>query len=215
MKVGTDGTLLGAWSSVPCGQCRLLDIGTGTGLVALMLAQRAPEAEVFGIDIDEDAVLQAQENVDASPFVHRIQILQGDISYYESDPFNAIVCNPPYFVESLTCPDVQRTTARHTVSLTYSKLMHSAYRLLSDEGAFSVIVPFECRSRLESEAALAGFFLSKICSIKTTPNKPVKRYLIELAKHPVNELDIKEGIIEVFPHVRSDWYQALTKDFYL
>ena len=215
MKVGTDGTLLGAWTDIPSNRVRILDIGTGTGLIALMLAQRATDAMITGIDIDADAVCQARENVEVSPFASRIQIVQADVADYEAEPFDVIVSNPPYFVESLTCPDYQRTTARHTALLTYQTLMCSAFRLLSDEGRFSVIIPFDFRSLLESEASLAGFFMSRICGVKTTPKKCPKRYLIEFRKHPVFELDITEGIIETDPCVRSEWYQELTKDFYL
>ena len=130
MKVGTDGTLLGAWANAPKGPCRILDIGTGTGLVALMMAQRYPESQVVGIDIDRDAIIQAQENVDASPFSERITIINEDATKIDDkEVFDAIVCNPPYFVDSLTCPESQRTLARHTVTLTYEQLMktHISY----------------------------------------------------------------------------------------
>lgn len=216
MKVGTDGTLLGAWAAAPSGQCRILDIGTGTGLIALMMAQRYPEAEVTGIDIDEDAVAQADENVRLSPFSERIRICHLDIlNFADTIGFDAIVSNPPYFVDSLACPDDQRTIARHAVSLTYEQLMHQVYRLLKDEGRFSVVVPSDCRAKIEAAACLEGFFTTRVCLIKTTPRKQPKRQLIEFQKHPVSELDICEGVIEVFPNVRSEWYQQLTKEFYI
>ena len=216
MKVGTDGTLLGAWAAAPSGQCRILDIGTGTGLIALMMAQRYPEAEVTGIDIDEDAVTQAVDNVRLSPFSERIRICHLDIlNFADTIGFNAIVSNPPYFVDSLACPDDQRTIARHAVSLTYEQLMHQAYHLLKDEGRFSVVVPSDCRAKIEAAACLEGFFTTRVCLIKTTPRKQPKRQLIEFQKHPVSELDISEGVIEVSPNVRSEWYQQLTKEFYI
>ena len=216
MKVGTDGTLLGAWAAAPSGQCRILDIGTGTGLIALMMAQRFPEAEVTGIDIDEDAVTQAVENVRLSPFSERVRIYRQDIvNFTDIIGFDAIVSNPPYFVDSLACPDDQRTIARHAVSLTYEQLMHQVYRLLKDEGRFSVVVPSDCRAKIEAAACLEGFFTTCVCLIKTTPRKQPKRQLIEFQKHPVSELDISEGIIEVSPNVRSEWYQQLTKEFYI
>ena len=216
MKVGTDGTLLGAWAAAPSGQCRILDIGTGTGLIALMMAQRYPEAEVTGIDIDEDAVAQADENVSLSPFSERVRIyLQDIVNFTDAIGFDAIVSNPPYFVDSLACPDDQRTIARHAVSLTYEQLMHQAYHLLKDEGRFSVVVPSDCRAKIEAAACLEGFFTTRVCLIKTTPRKQPKRQLIEFQKHPVSELDISEGVIEVSPNVRSEWYQQLTKEFYI
>ena len=216
MKVGTDGTLLGAWAHVPVASARILDIGTGTGLIALMMAQRFPDASVLGIDIDKDAVSQAQENVAASPFASRISICNENIfDFDDSEGFDAIVSNPPYFVESLTCPDKQRTMARHTVSLTHEGLMRSAYRLLKPIGLFSLVIPTECRSSIEAEARLAGFFLTRVCMIRTTPKKESKRQLIEFSKYPENKLIIEERIIEDSPNVRSSWYQQLTQDFYI
>lgn len=216
MKVGTDGTLLGAWAQAPVVSCRILDIGTGTGLIALMMAQRFPEAQIIGIDIDTDAVGQAQENAEASSFAHRVTVRQADVTLFE-DPenFDAIVCNPPYFVNALTCPDEQRTTARHTVSLTYDGLMRAVARLLKPRGLFSVVIPADSRSALDAAARLNGLFPQRVCLIKTTPQKRPKRCMIEFAKHPVNMLDITEGIIEDAPCVRSDWYTRLTADFYL
>lgn len=216
MKVGTDGTLLGAWALASDGPCRVLDVGTGTGLMALMMAQRYPEALVVAIDIDEKAVFQAQENVTASPFADRIQVLEADVqTFADSEKFDSIVCNPPFFEDSLVCPDPQRTEARHTVSLGYRQLMDSAFRLLKEDGHFSVIIPADCRSRLESEAHLRGFFIIRLCSVQTTPKKEPKRYLIEFMKHPVNEIDITNGILESSLQIRSDWYRELTQEFYI
>lgn len=216
MKVGTDGTLLGSWTLAPDGVCRILDIGTGTGLIALMMAQRFPQAQVTGIDIDTGAVIQATENAMESPFKDRITILQADVTMMEdADGFDAIVCNPPFFDHSLTCPDQQRTEARHTVSLSYRQLMESAFRLLKNEGQLSVIIPADCRSLLESEAHLTGFFISRVCSIQTTPRKNPKRYMIEFRKQPVKEIDTECGIIELSPQERSPWYQQLINEFYI
>jgi tRNA1Val (adenine37-N6)-methyltransferase len=222
MKVGTDGTLLGAWAR---GGQRILDIGTGTGLIALMMAQRFPEAQVVGIDIDAEAVGQACENVAASPF-QNIDIIEADARTFnvplgfaawlcqERSTFNVILSNPPYFEDSLECPDNQRTMARHTSSLSYRDLMESAWRLLADDGELSVVIPFDCKARLESEAVLKGFFKSRECAVKTTPKKQPRRYLMAFRKHPT-DLELSEGIIETAPNVRSEWYQELTKDFYL
>jgi len=236
MKVGTDGTLLGAWAH---GGETVLDIGTGTGLIALMMAQRCPEAHIVGIDIDHDAVEQARENIVAAPF-DNIEIIEGDIRAFnvpqecsmpnaqtsnfnfqtsnfkfQTSNFKAIVCNPPYFVDSLECPDSQRTVARHASSLSYRDLMIAAWRLLADDGELSVVIPADCKSRLEGEAALAGFSKSRECAVKTTPRKQPKRWLLAFRKHPVTDIERETGIIEDEPNVRSDWYRELTKDFYL
>ena len=215
MKVGTDGTLLGAWASAPTGACRILDIGTGTGLIALMMAQRYPEAEVIGIDMDGGAVSQATTNAADSPFSNRIRIVLADIADFSVEPFDSIVCNPPFFVDSLTCPDSSRTMARHTGSLTYKTLIQSVKRLLKDDGLFSVVVPVDYRSQLLSEAALAGLILSRECAIKTTPEKAPKRCLMEFRKQPVTLVISTTETLEIRPGQRSDWYHHLTKDFYL
>lgn len=210
MKVGTDGTLLGAWAR---GGCSILDIGTGTGLIALMLAQRFPKSRVIGIDIDSEAVEQARDNVAESPF-HNVDIIEADVSDYRDSVYEAIVSNPPYFEDSLECPDGQRTMARHTSALSYHNLMESAWQLLADGGELSLVIPFDCKARLESEAALIGFFKSRECAVRTTPKKQPRRYLLAFRKHPV-ELELSEGVIETAPSVRSAWYHELTKDFYL
>lgn len=210
MKVGTDGTLLGAWAR---GGRTVLDIGTGTGLIALMMAQRFPDAHVTGIDIDPLAVSQAIGNVGSSPFGH-VTIMQADARGFDSGPFEAIVCNPPFFTNSLVCPDGQRTLARHTTSLSFADLMVSAWRLLDDAGEFSVVIPFDCKGRLEAEAAMVGFFKSRECAVKTTPRKSPRRFLLAFRKHAC-ECDKTENVLETAPNVRSPWYQQLTQDFYL
>jgi tRNA1Val (adenine37-N6)-methyltransferase len=216
MKVGTDGTLLGAWAEMERNDGKVLDIGTGTGLIALMMAQRYPEAKVTGIDIDEMAVSQAVENVQGSPFADRIEVLQADVNSFEStELFDSIVCNPPFFNNALICPDNQRTQARHTLSLSYQQLMAAAWRLLRDEGVFSLIIPNDFFQQLESEAHLAGFFLTRVFGVRTIEGKPIKRYLIELRKHPYIELIKKDVMIEDEPNVRSIWYRELTKNFYI
>jgi tRNA1Val (adenine37-N6)-methyltransferase len=204
MKVGTDGVLLGAWAN---GGQRILDAGTGTGVIALMLAQRYPEARVTAIDIDEGAVRQAQQNVTKSPFAAQVTVLQETLQEHQGE-YDAIVSNPPFFIDSLAAPDEQRNMARHTATLTYAELMQAAYRLLSDEGELSVVVPFDYRQRMEDEAIFVGFFPSRVCAVKTTERKPAKRYLLAFRKHPCP--CEKEQLT-----IGSEDYQALTSAFYL
>ena len=180
-----------------------------------MMAPRYPDCRVVAIDIDADAVGQARENVAASPFAGRIDVVQADIGHFQSaELYDAIVSNPPYFDSSLECPDGQRTLARHTASLSYRDLMQSVCRLLADGGEFSVVIPFDCKARMEAEATLAGLFKVRECAVKTTPRKQPRRYLMAFRKHPA-DLELEEGVIETSPNVRSSWYQELTKDFYL
>ena len=207
MKVGTDGVLLGAWAQ---GGQRILDIGTGTGLIALMMAQRYPEAEVTGIDIDQEAVQQAQENIVQSPFKDRVEAVHSSLQDYTSlaSSFNSIVSNPPFFVDSLPAPDRQRTIARHTNTLTYRDLMQSAYQLLSDEGELSLIIPFDYRRRLDDEAIIMGFFPCRVCAVRTTDSKPPRRYLLAYRKHPCPCQ--QESLT-----IGSASYRILTQPFYL
>ena len=208
MKVGTDGVLLGAWAH---GGSRVLDVGTGTGIIALMMAQRYPDAHILGIDIDEGAVRQATANVLASPFSLRIRIQQTrlqDMDDSFAGCFDAIVSNPPFFIDSLAAPDEQRNLARHTATLTYAELMQTAWRLLSDDGELSMVVPFDYRQRMEDEAIFVGFFPNRVCAVKTTDRKPAKRFLLSFRKHPCP--CEKEQLT-----IGSEAYRQLTGDFYL
>ncbi len=215
MKVGTDGTLLGAWALAPEEKCRILDIGTGTGLIALMMAQRYPQAEITGVEIDSDACAQAKGNVNNSRFRDRITIVNTDISCFNSEPFDTIVSNPPYFVNSLVCPDKGRSMARHSDSLSYSDLFKCVCRLLSETGKFSLVIPSDSISDIESTASLSGLFLSRKYSIKTTPKKNVKRFLLEFVRHNPDHIDMSEEVLEVGVNEKSDWYKGITSDFYL
>ncbi len=117
MKVGTDGVLLGAWTPVRDADRRVLDVGTGTGLIALMLAQRTTAARITALDVDPDCVGQARENANASPWGHRIGTVCSPVQEFGDGPFDLIVSNPPFYDNSLPSPDAARTTARHTASL--------------------------------------------------------------------------------------------------
>ena len=219
MKVGTDGVLLGAWAQ---GGERVLDIGTGTGVIALMMAQRYAEAHVVAVDIDEAAVRQARQNADASPFGDRVEVVLSSIQDYATScslslgeglgevpaHFDSIVCNPPFFVDSLKAPDQQRSLARHADTLPFAELMRAAYRLLSDDGELSVVIPFDYRRRLDDEAFLCGFFPSRVCAVRTKSTKPVRRYLLAYRKRPCPCLHDELTIGDTR-------YQQLTRDFYL
>lgn len=149
MKVGTDGVLLGAWTSVESAH-RILDIGTGTGLVALMLAQRSlPDANIVALEIDEAAVGQARKILFVRP-KERVEVVQADFrKYRSSDKFDVIVSNPPYFVDSLECPDRQRAAARHNDSLTYEDLLEGVSGLLTENGFFTVVIPADVAERVK------------------------------------------------------------------
>ena len=209
MKVGTDGTLLGAWAR---GGERILDIGTGTGLIALMMAQRFEKAIVDAIDIDVGACEQARRNAAESPFGDRINICNKSLQEFADQETNtrydSIVSNPPYFVHSLKAPDERRSMARHAETLSYYDLMKCSANMLSENGEISVVIPFDCRKHLEEAAILSGLFPSRICAVKTKPEKAPKRYLLAFTKRPVTVV-LEELVIG------SDQYVEMMKDFYL
>ena len=214
MKVGTDGVLLGAWTDVSH-SCRLLDIGTGTGLIALMLSQRCPKASITAIDIDAEAVEQARENVLLSPWSDRVEVALQDICKYLTDKhFDTIVSNPPYFINSLKCPNDQRNTARHTDTLDAERLLESVARLLTDDGRFSIILPAEQTDLLIQTAYAQGLYPSRQTAVITRPGLSPKRILMEFQKTK-EAFQPDELIIELERHVYSEGYIALTKDFYL
>ncbi|MBP3516918.1 MAG: methyltransferase [Parabacteroides sp.] len=217
MKVGTDGVLLGAWAGTD--SCnRILDIGTGTGLIALMLAQRSP-AIIDAIDIDADACLQAQENVVFSPFAERIQVRHSalaDFAQAATDRYDLIVSNPPYFVDSLKCPDRQRNTARHTDTLTLEDLLQDSRKLLASQGRIALILPYDQKERLTDCIRTYQLFLSKETSVIPVPGAQPKRLLAELtADQPASPASSDRLILEIARHQYTDEYIRLTKDFYL
>ena len=214
MKVGTDGTLLGAWIDVAKSR-NILDVGTGTGLIALMLAQRSLTAQITAIDIDMDSVMQAKSNVALSSWCDRIKVLCSSLQDFNGDGYDTIVSNPPYFVNSLKCPNGYRTLARHTASLSYKALFDGVTRMLSHDGEFSVIIPFDCRDQMNSEAALAGMFLSRSFAVRSVPSKSVRRYLLSYKRHQCEHIEEADVCIEDGLHNRSEWYQKMTENFYL
>lgn len=217
MKVGTDGTLLGAWASLPEGEGRVLDIGTGTGLIAIMAAQRAQAVHITAIDIDDDCVEQARENILASPWSERINAERCSLQDFHCDtPFDVIVSNPPYFIDSLLSPDAARTTARHTASLPFEDLVAGVLRLMATNGRFSLILPPAEYERFLS-AARGRLFIIRLCEVWSTPESGTKRIMAEFSTLPPAEPPtVKRLIIEDRgPQGYSEEYKTLTQDFYL
>ncbi|MDY4731166.1 MAG: methyltransferase [Prevotella sp.] len=214
MKVGTDGVLLGAWAR---GGSRILDVGTGTALVALMMAQRNGGAQVVGIDIDGEACLQARENVAASPYAMRVEICHARLQDYVSRhaPFDAIVCNPPFFASSLRCPDHRRSMARHEDALPVAQLMRHAARLLSPDGELSVVIPAPRKTDFDMQAALCGLYPTRVCAVKTVPRKSATRYLLAWARQSPAGVEQQEVCLNQSDGSRSPWYESLTRDFYV
>lgn len=217
MKVGTDGTLIGAWASIPCEQCTILDIGTGTGLIAIMAAQRAQQTQIIGIDIDSDCIEQARENVAVSPWSERINIIHCPLQEFTSSKgLDVIISNPPYFVDSLLSPDEKRTTARHTMTLSFNDLCDGVLRLLAPNGTFALILPPAEAERFLS-VVRGRLFLTRRCDVWSTPESGIKRVMMELQMQPPTELPKIEKLIieDSGPMGYSAEYRQLTRDFYL
>lgn len=185
MKVGTDGVLLGAWADASHAR-RILDLGSGSGLIALMLAQRYPGAQVVGVEIDPEAARDARANVAASPFADRVTIVCEDVLQYalRGEKFDCIVTNPPFFTETLLCPEARRAQARHTAGggLTWPGLLHAITQLTDPEAAhtcLSVILPAEGATSFTTSAAVHGLHLWRRTEVRTRSHKPCKRVLLE------------------------------------
>ena len=214
MKVGTDGVLLGAWVSIE-GAKRILDVGTGTGLIALQLAQRCPEARITAIEIDREAALQAKENVLRSPWPDRVSVECCDFTDFTSTKkFDLIVSNPPYFVDALRCPDAQRNLARHSDGLNYEVLFGHSAPLLNKDGQISVIIPYEAEKLVADAAWKNGFSPIRHTDVYTKPGKPCRRKLLSFAmgmpKFGRDSLYIEDENGHYTPE-----YVALTKEFYI
>lgn len=218
MKVGTDSDLLGTLGE---GGKRILDIGTGTGVLSLMYAQRYPDADITAIEIDGNAVLDASENFAASEWSDRIHLHHTSFQKFLEDmekrgecgTFDSVICNPPYFDKSLECPDLGRTRARHSSSLPFDVLAQGAYKLLSDEGVFSVCIPPEVLSSFKAECLFAGFSLKEEYQVKSVPDKSPKRYVLVHKKGNVVPSTTHTFCMRNNDRSRSQWYIDLMKDF--
>lgn len=221
MKVGTDGVLLGAWCPLPATNratpYRVLDIGTGSGLIALMLAQRLMGVgHIDAIDIDTDAVAQAQDNFALSPWGNILHAHHSTLQDWQAEGYDLVVSNPPYFQASLKNPNQQRAIARHTDSLSYEELIAHSARLLNDTGVLALILPIEAESEIRTLAEHNRLYPTHITHIHSKPNKPAKRLLIALSKQEQSEEPlIRTFYIESESAPRSPEYQDLTRDFYL
>ena len=221
MKVGTDGVLAGALAPID-GCQHIMDVGTGSGLIALMLAQRAPEAQITAIEIDPNAASQAKENFSASPWKERIELVEGDFNCYDSPiSYDLIVSNPPYFTDALRNPDSQRSMARHNDTLNYHQLFLHARKLLKKNGLCCLIIPAEAERFVNDMAIANHFFPQQVTSIFTKPGKPCRRLFITYWRGSENDLSYPDVI-----HQKSFFlmdkdsqytpeYRQLTEDFYL
>lgn len=213
MKVGTDGVLLGAWTNAKNIK-NTLDIGTGSGLIALMLAQQNRDLLIDAIDIDNNAVEQARENVMRSPFSAQVRCFNTSLQEYAlscEQKYDLIVSNPPYFEQSLKSPKKNRSIARHTDSLSVDELIRLSSELLSHNGRLSIIYPFEYKNYLLEQDQL---FVTRVTNVYPVPDSLPKRVLVEFSKQR-SSLKENDLLIEKKRHIYSDEFISLAKDYYL
>jgi len=217
MKVGVDGVLLGAWTDASDAQ-RILDIGTGTGLIALMMAQRNAQAQVDAIEIDPEAFQEAMQNVEQSDWSNRIQLeccSFQDFVASTGQKYDLIVSNPPFFVNSLKAPDEFRAQARHSDSLPLAVLIAGAASLLNQNGKLALVLPFESLHEVQQLAAKSKLLLLRICRVKPNPQKAEFRILAELS---ISDCSTREENLMIEFEQHFDYtpeYRELTRDFYL
>lgn len=218
MKVGTDGVLLGSWAQMPDNVMsrKVIDVGCGTGVIALMIAQRYPDVEVTCIDISPDAVGECAGNISCSPFSQRVMALQADFMQFESnDRYDLIVSNPPFFTEVLHSPDAQRAAARHDDSLPLSSLMRGSVALLSAAGRLALVLPAGRDDEALFEGSLAGLYPVRRCRVCTREGKPPRRTLWEFSLKSGALCHDSQLFIQDINGNFTDEYISLVKDFYL
>jgi len=217
MKIGTDGVLLGAWTSVEHNPFNVLDIGAGTGIVSLMIAQRSHAENIEAIEIDADAYEQCTENFENSPWNDRLFCFHATlIEYIEAvdEKFDLIVCNPPFYTENYKTQDQARDLARFNDAMPMEHIIFAVINFLSNQGKFTIIIPFKEEKIYIEEASLIGLFPNRILRVRGNENSDLKRSLIEFS-FTDSETEIDELIIETERHQYTQDYINLTKEFYL
>jgi tRNA1Val (adenine37-N6)-methyltransferase len=213
MKVGTDGLLIGAWVSIN-GYKSIVDIGAGSGLISLMLAQRSANATILGVEIDEPAFRQAAENIANSIFRERIQLVHDSILNVDiAQGSHLIVSNPPFFSTGVKSSNVQRSNARHDDQLSLSNLVQKAANSLNENGMFALIWPYDRSEELFKETEEVGLHLRRQTIVFTARHKHPSRVLVEFCK-TAHTPDVDELIVQENGEY-TDSYRRLLKDFYL
>lgn len=218
MKIGTDGVLLGAWAPIEHIPNQILDIGTGTGIIALMLAQRSNATQIDALEIEENAYEQATDNFENSPWNDRLFCFHAGLDEFMDEPedeYDLIVSNPPFYSEDYKTNNEQRDLARFQDALPFEDLIEAADLLLSENGVLAVIIPFKEEERFLALANEFELYPIQITHVKGTPTTEIKRSLLALSRNNIETPTINELVIEIGRHEYTPEYIALTKEFYL
>jgi len=218
MKIGTDGVLLGAWTPINHNPFNILDIGAGTGIIALMLAQRSHADQIDALEIDEEAYEQAVDNFENSPWGDRLFCFHAGLDEFVEEPedeYDLIVSNPPFYTDSYYSNNEQRDQARFAEAMPFEELIEATALLLSENGVFAVIIPFKEEENFVTLAEEYELYPLKITRVKGTPTTEMKRSLLAFSRTKLDHFPIDELIIETARHVYTPEYIELTKDFYL
>jgi len=218
MKVGTDGVLLGAWVETPMAPLEILDVGTGTGVIGLMLAQRFVSSEIEAIEIDQNAYEQAVENFENSSWADRLFCYHASFQEYfqevDDQLYDLIISNPPYFSPTQKSDNNARNTARFEDALPFEHLFYGASKLLSDQGSFAIVIPFAKEALVIEIAQQMHLHPSRITRVKGNLESDIKRSLLQFGFGQA-DVQMSELVIEVSRHNYTQEYRDLVKDFYL
>jgi tRNA1Val (adenine37-N6)-methyltransferase len=220
MKVGTDGVLLGAWCAVDNYPDTILDIGAGTGVLSLMLAQRSDAMTIDAVELDENAYEQSVENFENSDWGDRLYCYNASFQEFaaeissEEETYDLIISNPPFYTDTFETLDEARNKARFTSSMSFEELLLGVSKILSETGRFSVIIPFKEKANFIALAGENKLFLNRSCSVQGNANSEIKRSLLEFSFQP-SEVVETNLVIEIERHQYTAAYQNLTRDFYL
>ncbi|TDP58725.1 tRNA1(Val) (adenine(37)-N6)-methyltransferase [Flavobacterium dankookense] len=218
MKIGTDSVLLGSWCPIENNPFSVLDIGAGTGVLSLMLAQRSHAEQIDAIEIDEDAYEQCVENFESSPWSDRLFCFHASLDEFLEEPedeYDIIISNPPFYSEDYKTDNSQRDLARFQDAMPFEELVEAADLLLSENGIFAVIIPFKEEERFVDLCAEVELFPVKVTRVKGSHTTPIVRSLLAFKRYELSVLTADELVIEINRHEYTDDYINLTKDFYL
>ena len=218
MKIGTDAVLLGTWCPINNNPFSILDIGAGTGILSLMLAQRSNAQQIDAIEIEENAYEQCVENFEASHWGDRLFCYHASLNDFINEPedqYDIIISNPPFYSEDYKTDNSQRDLARFQDALPFEELVKATTLLLSENGIFAVIIPFKEENRLLNLCAQAELFPIKMTRVKGTPTGPIIRSLIAFKRYELLVLSANELVIETSRNLYTEAYTKLTRDFYL